>query len=68
MNWEQAAAGVALATALVTAAKVFFGMDTRITVLERLREMDVESLKQMIKDGFDSVKRELDQIRKKDVE
>jgi hypothetical protein len=48
---------------ILTGAKVFFGLDKRLAVLEALHASDLKALQSTIETGFDCIQRELDQIR-----
>lgn len=59
MTLEQIMAAAGLLTSLITGLKVWFGLETRVAVLESQHS----SLLKKIEDGFDNMKRELDNIR-----
>ena len=52
-------AAVGLLTSVVTALKVFFGLESRVAVLETKHD----SLTRLIEQGFESIKREIDHLR-----
>lgn len=59
MNLTDIAAWVAIVASVLTAGKVFFSLETRIAVVESKQD----SITDMIRQGFENIRRELDAIR-----